>query len=135
VVAGDRPDSVELLIRVIDAAGHRVHVADDRATVMRLLSEGPVQCILLDVASGGAGHALGVLDAVRAEDRDDEPAVVWFGADRAAATVAWEHGADDVLLRPQGESDLLRSIDAAVLRTPIERLNYRDEAAARFLGH
>ena len=127
LIAGDDADSVELLARLMVAAGHEVVIADTRMEVLGMVAAGGVTCVLLDMTRSGTGDANNVLVALRTSISQGqvEMPIVLCGSRGVNAIFAWDSGADEVLRRPFRPEALEDAIEAAVERPPDERAEYR----------
>ena len=127
LIAGDDADSVELLARLMDAAGHEVMVADSQMEVLGQVAAGAVTCVLLDMTRSGTGDANNVIVGLRSSVHQlhvDVP-IVLCGSRAVNAIFAWDSGADEVLRRPFRPEVLEDAIESAVGRPASERAGYR----------
>lgn len=133
LVVADRPDVGELLRRLLGRAGHEVEVVGDVIELGDVLVVGrPVDCIVVDVVTGGPGGALKVLDTIR-NHRDrtvaDTPAVL-LAEQGAPTALGWQAGADELLVRPFPAEALLDAVGRAMARPSAEREPHRRRQAA-----
>jgi DNA-binding response OmpR family regulator len=132
LVVGDDPDAAELLVRLLTRAGNEVDRARDLLELSdRLLVGRPVDCIVLDVVSGGLGGNLKLLDAVR---NHREPAVattpvVIIAPHATSAVFSWQAGVDELLVRPFEAAALCDAVTSAIARPLEARVRHRNEQA------
>jgi DNA-binding response OmpR family regulator len=126
VVAGDNSDSVELLRRLLLAAGHQVTLAESKGAVLQALAGRDVTAMVLDFTRG-SGDSMGMLETVRgsADRFASVVPVVVCGSRQLSEILAWDSGADEVLRRPFWPEQLAAAVDRAVCRPEKERLAYR----------
>lgn len=127
LIAGDDADSVELLARLMDAAGHEVVVGDSQMEVLGQVAAGGVTCVLLDMTRSGTGDANNMIVSLRTSVHQlhvDVP-IVLCGSRSVNAIFAWDSGADEVLRRPFRPEVLEEAIESAVVRPASERAGYR----------
>jgi DNA-binding response OmpR family regulator len=130
LVVNDEPDAAELLVRVLRSApeGYEVDRAGDQLTLTaRLVADPPVDAVVVDVASGGIGGGLKILDAVRGS-LDPHTAglpVVLVSPSQSSAMFSWQAGVDELLVRPFHANDLLAAVSSAMARPEDERPRYR----------
>lgn len=122
VVYGDQPSRrTTVLSEILRSQGHEVVECDDR---QGLLSERDVDLYLLGRALSDGTRGLELLEALRSAGRsapvillDDRP-----GFDEMRRAI--ELGANDIVLRPEEEGELARSIErACAARVPRPRID------------
>ena len=132
LVVGDDPDACELLVRLLRRAGNEVEKARDLMELSdRLLVGRPVDCIVLDVVTGGLGGNLKLLDAVR-NHREPSVAttpVVMVAHHAASAVFSWQAGVDELLVRPFEAAALVDAVASAIARPLEARARHRKEQA------
>ena len=128
LVVHDEPDGCELLVRVLDRAGHETDRAHDFLDMSdKLLVPRPAECVVLDVAEGGIGGNLKLLDAIRGHH---EPVVasmrvVLVSATASNAIFSWQAGIDEFVVRPFHADQLVDAVASAIGRADEERPRYR----------
>ena len=127
LIAGDDADSVELLARLLDAAGHEIVIADTRMEVLGLVVAGGISCVVLDMTRSGTGDANNVLVALRSalDQGAANVPIVLCGSRGVNEIFAWDTGADEVIRRPFRPETLEDAIESAVVRPSAERPEYR----------
>lgn len=130
LVVHDEPDGCELLVRVLARAGHdadRAHEFHEMSD--RLAAPRPADCVVLDVAAGGIGANLKLLDAIRGH-HDPVLAgtrVVLVSPTASNAMFSWQAGIDEFVVRPFHADELVGAVTSAMARLDEERSAYRRE--------
>ena len=133
LVVNDEPDACELLVRILRAAPARYEVdraGDQISLTERLVADPPVDCVVVDVTTGGIGGGLKLLDAVR-NSLDPHIAalpVVLVAPSTSSAMFSWQAGVDELLVRPFHARDLVAAVGAAINRSEDERPRHRRRA-------
>jgi DNA-binding response OmpR family regulator len=128
LVVHDEPDGCELLVRLLDRAGHKTDRAHDFLEMSdRLLDPRPADCVVLDVAMGGIGGNLKLLDAIRGHHDPVVAAmrVVLVSSTRSNAIFSWQAGIDEFVVRPFHADQLVSAVATAIARLDAERPRYR----------
>jgi DNA-binding response OmpR family regulator len=128
LVVNDDDGASELLSRVLATASYVVDAALSHDEAMRALSgEEKPDCILLDLATGGIGQNLKLLDAVRNHvDGTVATARVLLVAHQTNNRLfSWQAGIDGFLLRPFHADELLREVAEVLGRPDDEREQHR----------
>ena len=128
LVVHDDPDGCELLVRILSAVGHQVSRAADFLSMSDQLQDPPVPgCIVLDVATGGIGGNLKLLDAIRNHRNPDVAGtrVVLVATSDASAMFSWQAGIDGFLLRPFHADDLITTVGEALALSEDDRRHHR----------
>ena len=126
VIAGDDPDAVLLLARILEATGQPVEAITDRSSVVAAVIAKPCRAVVV-AFSGGHSTNLSVVDAVRSHG---EPVVrstpiVLVADDDKNLTYSWQSGIDEHLVRPIHADDLVAAVEAAMNRSENERTDHR----------
>jgi DNA-binding NtrC family response regulator len=128
LVVHDEPDGCELLVRLLSRAGHTADRAHDFLEMSdRLVEPRPADCVVLDVAVGGIGGNLKLLDAIRGH-HDPIVAgmrVVLVSATSSNAIFSWQAGIDEFVVRPFHADQLVEAVARAIIRPNEERPRYR----------
>ena len=128
LVVNDEPDACELLVRLLSHAGHDVERNRDATELNeRLMMGTPPDVIVLDVAAGGIGGNLKLLDTVRGSRVEKVAAtpVVLVAAAASSAMFSWQAGIDEFLVRPFHADELVDAVAAAASRPAEERPRHR----------
>ena len=117
LVVDDQPDVLAAHVRLLERDGHRVTVAPDGETALRLASEDLPDVIILDVDMPGM-DGFEVVRRLRAMRRTAlVPVLFLSGQGEAPRKVkGLELGADDFILKPVDYSELKARIGAALAR-------------------
>lgn len=127
-VMNDEPDACELLVRILRRAGNVVDRGRDFGDLSdRLVMGTPPDVVVLDVAAGGIGANLKLLDAIRGSGDPDVAAtpVVLVTAAASSAMFSWQAGIDELLVRPFHADELVEAVAAAYERPADERPKHR----------
>ena len=127
LVVNDDDDACELLCRLLARVGYTVFRAASHQEAMSLLSGQPAHCIVLDLATGGVGTNLKLLDAIRshADAAVSQARVVLVAKQTNNRMFSWQAGVDAFLVRPFHADDLLREVADSLSRTEDERAKHR----------
>jgi DNA-binding NtrC family response regulator len=141
LIADDYPDNVELLVQRLEQAGYRTATAADGDEALRQVEELRPDLLLLDIVMPGKS-GIEVIGALRQRPEYQDLPIIALSArteveDRVAGLNA---GADEYLLKPIEEAELLARVRAmlrlqeavrAGQRLEAENLRLRQEIAAR----
>jgi DNA-binding response OmpR family regulator len=127
LVVNDDHDSCELIARLIESDGWRAQRCYEPDDAMKSLDRplANYTAVVVDLSTGLSG-GVGVLDAARRQPspRDSVP-VLLLSARADDDTVAWDAGADGVMIRPFHANDFLDGLRSVLARTPDERAAFR----------
>jgi DNA-binding response OmpR family regulator len=143
VVVSDDEDSCELLCRILDRAGYVTDRAASQEQALAQVGFLRPQCVVLDLATGGIGQNLKLLDAIRSNVDSQIAAtrcvLVAHGTNNQM--FSWQAGIDAFLVRPFHADGLLRHVEEAIARPDAERPRHRRQqldaadAAGRQVTH
>jgi DNA-binding response OmpR family regulator len=123
LVVNDDHDSCELIARLVESAGwkaQRCYDPDDAAKELDRASA-DFTAVVVDLSTGLVG-GIDVLDAARRQPSPRSMVPVMLLSSRAEDdTVAWQAGADGVMIRPFHANELLDELRSILSRTPDER--------------
>ena len=116
LVVDDEEDVRELLSAIFEPTGHRVTLATDGGDGLRKFFSDPPDLVLLDVQM----HTMDgwtLLERIR--EVSDVPVIMLTALDQERNKVrGLRGGADDYVVKPFGEQELLARIDALLRRVP-----------------
>ncbi len=126
VVAGDDPDALELLGRILAATGEPVQLIADKASAIAAVTTQPRRAFVVTFSGGHSGN-LSLVDTIR---RHTDAAVrstpiVMLADDEKNLTYAWQSGIDAHLVRPVPADVLLATVNRAMAATEPERTDHR----------
>jgi DNA-binding response OmpR family regulator len=128
LVVNDEHEACELLVRILRGAGNEVERARTFTEMADRLVQSPrLDCVVLDIAAGGIGGNLKLLDAIRGF-RDpvvSQTPVVLVTAASSSTMFSWQAGVDELVIRPFHADDLVKAVQGAVARPADERARYR----------
>lgn len=127
LVVNDDHDSCELIARLIESAGWSAQRCFDPDDAAKLLDRpmADFTAVVVDLSTGLAG-GMDVLDNARQQPSPRGSVPVILLTSRAEDdSVAWQAGADGVMIRPFHANELLDEIRATLARTPDERTALR----------
>ena len=118
----------EVLARIVEAAGHEAVRVAELDKVAAAVVTAAADALVLDLGP----DSLGVLTELRsrAEPLADAVRVAVLGTGPANARLAWQAGADVVLVRPFAAADLQAELAAALARGDVDRWALRVARAA-----
>jgi DNA-binding response OmpR family regulator len=127
LVVNDDEAACELLCRLLVNAGHRVQRAYNGDQALGQLSVGGVDCVVLDLASGGIGQNLKLLDAIRSAMANDVSGVrvVLVAQQTSNRMFSWQAGIDAFVVRPFHANELIGQIAEVLGRPDNERARHR----------
>ena len=136
LVVNDDDNACELLVRLLARAGHEVQRAHNADQALAQLSIGRVDCVVLDLTSGGIGQNLKLVDTIRSSVSNSISGVrvVLVSQQTSNRMFSWQAGIDAFLARPFHADELLAQVNEALTRPEGERERHRrqelDAAAA-----
>ena len=138
LVVNDDEGACELLVRLLSADGYHVDRALSAGQATASLGVVRPHVVVLDLATGGIGSNLKLLDTVRGH-QDLEIAscrVVLVTAQGHNRIFSWQAGVDGFIERPFHVRELRRTVAEALARPEDERARHRREQidAARTMG-
>ena len=127
LVVNDDEASCELLCRLLVNAGHRVQRAHNGEQALGQLSVGRVDCVVLDLATGGIGQNLKLLDTIRSAMANTVSGVrvVLVAQQTSNRMFSWQAGIDAFVVRPFHANELLGQIAEVLSRPDTERARHR----------
>jgi DNA-binding response OmpR family regulator len=127
LVVNDDEGACELLSRLLANAGHRVQRAHNAEQALGQLNVGRVDCVVLDLATGGIGQNLKLLDQIRsAMSRTvSSVRVVLVAQQTSNRMFSWQAGIDAFVVRPFHANELLGQISEVLGRADDERARHR----------
>ena len=133
VVAGDDPDALELVGRLLTPLGEPVSLIGDTASAVAAVAASPCRVLVL-AFHGEAQHTnLATLASVK---RQTDPAVagtpvIIVADDDHHLLDAWQAGIDDHLVRPVRADALVAAVRGALERTEAERADHQRQGLNR----
>lgn len=127
LVVGDDAGSNELLSRLLNARGFRTAKATTPEEAMSRVGELLPRCVILDLAAGGIGSNLRVLESIRASgDRKiSQTRVVLVARSTNNRGFSFQSGVDAFLVRPFHADELVEAVDESLKRLPEDRADFR----------
>jgi DNA-binding response OmpR family regulator len=128
LIVHDDPDAGRTIDRLFESRGFATsRVEGIEAGLTAVVSDPPVDLVLVDLRSGGTGQALKLLDDIRAQP---EPHIAHT---RVILTTdidenrmfSWQSGIDGFLIRPFHADDLVGAVADALARGDEERAKHR----------
>ena len=127
LVVNDDEAACELLCRLLVNAGHRVQRAHNAEQALGQLNVARADCVVLDLATGGIGQNLKLLDQIRsAMSRSVSGVRVVLVAQQTSNRMfSWQAGIDAFVVRPFHANELLGQICEVLGRPDDERARHR----------
>jgi DNA-binding response OmpR family regulator len=127
LVVNDDEAACELLCRLLVGAGHRVQRAHNGDQALGQLSVGKVDCVVLDLSTGGIGANLKLLDTIRSSMTQSISSVriVLVAQQTSNRMFSWQAGIDAFLVRPFHANELLTEVAEVLSRPDNERARHR----------
>jgi two-component system, OmpR family, alkaline phosphatase synthesis response regulator PhoP len=127
LVINDDENACELLVRLLARAGHDVQRAHNADQALAQLSVGRVECVVLDLASGGIGRNLKLVDTIRSSVTKSisDVRVVLVAQQSSSRLFSWQAGIDAFVARPFHANEFLAQVSAALSRADSERERHR----------
>jgi two-component system OmpR family response regulator len=123
LVVDDEPAIVEILRRYLSAQGYQVSTAENGATMRRIMAEGAVDLVLLDLGLPGE-DGLALMRTLR-ETTSVAVIVVSGRGEQVDRIVGLEVGADDYVAKPFDLRELGARV-RSVLRRTLDKASTRD---------
>jgi two-component system response regulator PilR (NtrC family) len=127
LVIDDEPSMRELLGIVLHKEGHRVLMAESRATAARVLDQGPVDMVITDVKLPD-GDGIEILRHVKAAAPETAVIVMTAYGSTQTAVAALKLGAHDYLVKPFDVDELKVVIHHALEQQQLHEENVRLKA-------
>ncbi len=127
LVVNDDRDSCELIARLVESAGWKVQRCFDPDDATKSLDRpmASYAAVVVDLTTGLTGGTE-VLDSARRQPSPRGSVPVVLMTSRAEDdTIAWQAGADAVMIRPFHANDFLDELRSTLARTPDERTALR----------
>jgi len=115
LIVDDDPRVVKVLERVLRKAGYAVDSCGDGQTMHSKLVEQRTDCVLLDLSLPGT-HGLELARELRSTDRLIGIIIVTGSGDSMDKVVGLEGGADDYVIKPFDERELLARLRSVLRR-------------------
>jgi DNA-binding response OmpR family regulator len=113
----DDEESIRFFLQeALHKAGHIVATASSGEEALDLLKKSPFDLILLDLMLGGRIDGQRVLEAVRWITPETVVVILTAHGSFESALAAIEEGVDGYLLKPAGQEEILRTLEAALAR-------------------
>lgn len=127
LVVNDDEGGAELMARLLAADGHTVERALTASQAGALLGVFRPECIVLDLAAGGVGSSLKLLDVIRSHPEAEiaDARVVLVASRGHNRMFSWQAGVDAYLERPFHADDLCREVQEALARPEDDRPRHR----------
>jgi len=127
VVVNDEDGAIELLSRVLTRAGYDVGRATHADETLGVLADFHPDCVVLDLATGGIGQNLKLLDSIRShvDDKVAHSRVVLVAHQSSNRMFSWQAGIDGFLLRPFHADELVQIVAEVLSRPDEERARHR----------
>jgi DNA-binding response OmpR family regulator len=127
LVVNDDRDSCELIARLVESDGWRAQRCYDPDDAVKLVGAPTADftAVVVDLSTGLAGGTA-VLDAARRQPPPLDSVPVLLLSSRAEdESIAWDAGADGVMIRPFHANAFLHGLRSVLARTPDERAAFR----------
>jgi DNA-binding response OmpR family regulator len=127
LVVNDDDGACELLVRLLTRAGHDVERAVNSEQALGRLSVGRVDCVVLDLATGGIGQNLKLLDTIRSSQTPNVATVrvVLVAQQSSNRMFSWQAGIDAFVVRPFHADELMAQVTEVLSRPDGERAKHR----------
>lgn len=133
LIVNDDRDACEMLVRFLAAAGFEALGATSDLEAMTLVYNRLPRAVVLDMASGGIGSNLRLLDQIRSnEDKRIRSARAVLCATSAKnRPFSFQSGADSFLIRPFHIDELIHQVRDVLERPHDERSRHRRDELER----
>jgi len=130
LAAGDDPDFLELLVRLLEREGHEVNRTEETDDALSALMLHPYRAAV--VGFTGRSTAVTLLEAIRTHDQPQVATtpVVIVAEDPRNRDFAWQSGVDGYLAKPFHSDELLAEVRAAIERPDDQRDAHRQAQLA-----
>jgi DNA-binding response OmpR family regulator len=127
LVVNDDDAACELVVRLLSRAGHEVQRAHNGEQALGQLSVGRIDCVVLDLATGGIGQNLKLLDTIRSSMTASVAGVrvVLVAQQTSNRMFSWQAGIDAFVVRPFHADELMAQVTEVLSRPDDERARHR----------
>jgi len=127
LVVNDDEGACELLCRLLANAGHGVDRAHNSEQALGQLAVSRIDCVVLDLQTGGIGQNLKLLDTIRSSMTASVASVrvVLIAQQTSNRMFSWQAGIDAFVVRPFHAGELLGQIAEVLSRPDNERARHR----------
>src|SRR3954454_12806681 len=127
LVVNDDDNACELLCRLLASAGHRVQRALNADQALSQLNLRGIDCVILDLTTGGIGQNLRLLDTIRQSMNPDvaKVRVVLVAQQTSNRMFSWQAEIDAFVVRPFHINELLTQVAEVLARPDTERARHR----------
>jgi DNA-binding response OmpR family regulator len=127
LVVNDDEAACELVCRLLANAGHGVQRAHNSEQALGQLAVSKVDCVVLDLATGGIGQNLKLLDTIRSSMTATiaNVRVVLIAQQTSNRMFSWQAGIDAFIVRPFHANELLEQLAEVLARPEAERARHR----------
>lgn len=127
LVVNDDHDSCELIARLVESADWRAYRCFDADDAVKSLDRpmANFSAVVIDLSTG-LGGGIAVLEAARRQPSPKDSVPVMLLSSRAEDdSIAWQAGADGVMIRPFHANEFIAELRTILARTPDERTAVR----------
>jgi DNA-binding response OmpR family regulator len=127
LVVNDDDGACELVCRILAGAGHTVERAASHEQALGMLNLMRPDCVVLDLATGGIGQNLKLLETIRSHVDNDvaNSRVVLVAQQTSNRMFSWQVGIDSFLVRPFHADELIRDVAEVLARPEDDRARHR----------
>jgi DNA-binding response OmpR family regulator len=127
LVVNDDEAACELLCRLLLNAGHGVQRAHNSEQALGQLAVGRVDCVVLDLQTGGIGQNLKLLDTIRSSMTASvaRVRVILIAQQTSNRMFSWQAGIDAFIVRPFHANELSEQLAEVLSRPDAERAKHR----------
>jgi DNA-binding response OmpR family regulator len=127
LVVNDDTGGCELIVRVLSGAGFEAQGVNSQQSALEKLGEMLPRCVVLDLAAGGIGSSLKLLDNIRShhDERVSSTRAILVANSSKNRDFSFQSGADAFVTRPFHANDLVTSVHDVLDRPDEERARHR----------
>jgi DNA-binding response OmpR family regulator len=127
LVVNDDEGACELVCRILAAAGHTVERAASNDQALGMLNLMRPDCVVLDLATGGIGQNLKLLETIRShmDVGVANSRVVLIAHQTSNRMFSWQVGIDSFLVRPFHADELVHDVAEVLARPEDDRARHR----------
>jgi two-component system phosphate regulon response regulator OmpR len=127
LVVNDDDGACELLVRLLTRAGHELQRARNADQALGQLGVGRIDCVVLDLSTGGIGQNLKLIDTIRSSVTKSIAGVrlVLVSQQSSNRMFSWEAGIDAFIARPFHADELLTQVNEVLSRPDSDRERHR----------
>jgi DNA-binding response OmpR family regulator len=127
LVVNDDAGGCELIVRILNSASFDAEGVNTQQSALEKLGEMLPRCVVVDLATGGIGSSLKLLDTIRShqDERVSSTRAILIANSFKNRDFSYQSGADAFVTRPFHANDLVAMVHDVLDRPNDERARHR----------